>query len=279
MSRILITGALGHIGSKLIRELDHELVLLDDLSTQRYPSLFGLDHKFIQGDIRDVDLSFMKDIDIVVHLAAKTDAEASVDKRGEYFNVNVDGLQRIVDACVEYDCKLIFPSTTSINNDSPNNNYAESKKVAEDMLAQMDFPYVILRLGTIFGPSIGMRFHTAVNKFVWQAVHGQPITVWKTAMNQVRPYLDLNDCVESIKYIIANDMFDGKTYNVVTDNYTVEKIIDIIKERIPDLSISYVDSAIMNQKSYEVKHTLPNRIADGGLRIRTYETIDLFHEA
>ena len=45
--RIVVTGALGHIGSRLIRDLpghlrDAEIVMLDDLSTQRFPSLFNL---------------------------------------------------------------------------------------------------------------------------------------------------------------------------------------------------------------------------------------------
>ena len=50
---------------------------------------------------------------------------------------------------------------------------------------------VSCRFGTIFGASPGMRFHTAVNKFCWQAVMGQPITVWSTAYDQKRPYLEV----------------------------------------------------------------------------------------
>ena len=60
--------------------------------------------------------------------------------------------------------------------------------------------FITCRFGTIFGTSIGMRFHTAVNKFCWQAVIGQPITVWRTALHQYRPYLDLKDAVKAIVY-------------------------------------------------------------------------------
>ncbi|MDI6786230.1 MAG: SDR family oxidoreductase, partial [bacterium] len=110
------------------------------------------------------------------------------------------------------------------------------------------------RFGTIFGTSIGMRFHTAVNKFCWQAVMGQPITVWRTALNQKRPYLDLKDAVNAIRFIIQKDLFDGGVYNILTTNTTVGEIINIISSYIPDISIELVDTKIMNQLSYCVSN-------------------------
>ena len=65
--------------------------------------------------------------------------------------------------------------------------------------------YIILRLGTIVGISEGMRFHTAVNKFCYQAALNKPLTIWKTALNQKRPYLDLKDGVNSIIFIINKE--------------------------------------------------------------------------
>jgi UDP-glucose 4-epimerase len=111
---------------------------------------------------------------------------------------------------------------------------------------------VICRFGTIFGASPGMRFHTAVNKFCWQAVMGQPITVWRTAYDQKRPYLDLSDASRAIAFIIRKDLFDGRIYNVLTLNATVREIVDNILKLVPDHQISFVDSRIMNQLSYEV---------------------------
>ena len=112
--------------------------------------------------------------------------------------------------------------------------------------------YVTCRFGTIFGTSVGMRFHTAVNKFCWQAVMGQPLTVWKTAMDQKRPYLGVNDAVRAIKFIIEKDLFSGDNYNIVSSNYTVRDIIDSIRKSIPTLRVDLVESEIMNQLSYNV---------------------------
>jgi len=109
-----------------------------------------------------------------------------------------------------------------------------------------------MRLGTIFGTSIGMRFHTAINKFCWQAVTGQPITVWRTALDQRRPYLDLTDCVKAIEFVVQKDLFDGNIYNVLTLNATVREIVDIISANVDGVAIQYVDTRIMNQLSYTV---------------------------
>jgi len=277
--RILITGALGHIGSKLIHSLKpgmlEEVCLIDNLHTQRYCSLFnlpmGVEFKFIEEDICTADLDkYFKDIDVVIHLAAITDAASSFHRKEEVEEVNVFGTQKVANACLKNGCKMIFPSTTSIygtqddivDENSPESQlkpqspYAETKLKAENFLIKLGIEnklnFVICRFGTIFGTSIGMRFHTAVNKFTWQACLEKPITVWSTAMDQKRPYLDLKDAIRALLFIIEKDLFTNQVYNVVTVNSAVREIIDIIKESIPGIKIEYVDSKIMNQLTYLV---------------------------
>jgi len=97
-----------------------------------------------------------------------------------------------------------------------------------------------------------MRFHTAINKFVWQACTGQPITVWPTAMHQKRPYLDLGDAVRAIDFILQSRLFDGEIYNILTVNATVHQIIELIRAQVPEIAVQLVDSPIMNQLSYTV---------------------------
>jgi nucleoside-diphosphate-sugar epimerase len=97
-----------------------------------------------------------------------------------------------------------------------------------------------------------MRFHTAVNKFCWQAVMGQPLSVWRTAYEQKRPYLDLSDAVQALAFIVERNVFDGRVYNVLTLNATVREIVEAVRKFVPDVEVSFVDSPIMNQLSYEV---------------------------
>ena len=110
----------------------------------------------------------------------------------------------------------------------------------------------IFRFGTIFGISPGMRFHTAVNKFCWQASWEQPLTIWSTAYDQVRPYLDIEDATRAIIHVMKNNIFKGDIYNVLTFNASVSEIVEEIKKYKSNLIINKVDSKIMNQLSYEV---------------------------
>ena len=166
----------------------------------------------------------------------------------------------------------------------PQSPYAEYKLKSEQMLNDMSnqdgLKYIICRFGTIFGTSAGMRFHTAVNKFCWQAVMGEPLTVWKTAMNQKRPYLGVKDAVRSIKFIIENDLFNCTIFNILSCNSTVKQIIEIIKRKISKLNIELVETEIMNQLSYEVSC---EKFKNTGFKFTDdiqkgiFNTIDLFN--
>ena len=300
MKKILITGALGHIGSRLIHSIKpgeyDEIIMLDNLSTMRYASLFnlqkGVNFKFIEEDILEVDLNrLLESIDIVVHLAAITDATNSFQIKDKIESVNHIGTKNIAEVCIRQGVKLIFPSTTSVYGSqlevvdencsyeelNPQSPYAKYKLKSERMLSKMSknerLKFTTLRFGTIFGKSIGMRFHTAVNKFCWQAVMGHPLTVWETALNQKRPYLGVQDAINSIRFIIDNDIFNNQIYNVVSTNNTVSEIIKIIEEIVPELRINLTKSEIMNQLSYEVDSSkitdygfISNDLIDNGIR-------------
>ncbi len=283
MSTILITGGLGHIGSKLIHSIKprefNEVRIVDNLATQRYASLFNLPKKvnfrFFKKDILDESIfDITRDVDVVIHLAAITDAVSSFRNRDEVEKVNYKGTKIIVDACIENGSKLFFPSTTSVygvqkdlvdehcssKNLKPQSPYAEYKLKSEQMIKSLsknkNLKFVICRLGTIFGTSIGMRFHTAVNKFCWQAVMDKPLTIWSTALDQKRPYLGINDAIRAVRFILDKNLFNNKIYNVLSSNYTVGEIVDTIKKTCPNLNCQFVDSEIMNQLSYTVSKVL-----------------------
>jgi nucleoside-diphosphate-sugar epimerase len=279
MKRIVITGALGHIGSRFIHSIRPgmfaEVILLDNLSTQRYASLFNLPEdvpfRFVEADVCRAKLEeHTAGVDAVIHMAAITNAAESFKIQEEVERVNFEGTQRVAEACLKSRCKLIFPSTTSVYGTQeevvdehctvdelkPQSPYAESKLKAERLLQTLGrssgLPFAICRFGTIYGTSAGMRFHTAINKFCWQACVGQPITVWRTALHQKRPYLDLGDAVRALHFILDTDRFDGEVYNVLTENLTVQQIVDVLRKYVPGLHVEFVDSQIMNQLSYTV---------------------------
>ena len=119
--------------------------------------------------------------------------------------------------------------------------------------------YTTFRFGTISGVSKGMRFHTAVNRFCLDASLGKNIHVYKTALNQFRPYLSLDDAFKLFKFTIENNFFKNDIYNALSENCTVNDILNKIKKYKKDINIKFVSSPIMNQLSYHVDKKKLNR--------------------
>lgn len=307
--KVVITGALGHIGSALIRAIEpgnfERVVLFDDMLTQRYCSLFdlpdGVPYDFVEGDVLEQDLdALFEGADAVVHLAAITNAAASFDNQEQVERVNFEGTERVARACAKAGAGLVFLSTTSVYGVSegvvdeacseealqPQSPYATSKRNAEKLLQRMavedKLRSVTLRFGTIYGVSEGMRFHTAINKFVWQACMGLPLTVWKTALHQKRPYLDLKDAVRAIRFFLQPGRLDNEVYNVLTDNKTVGDIVERIRALVPDTKVNLVDSRIMNQLSYTVANDKVRKLGfgfEGNLETAIAESVKLLRNA
>ena len=308
--KIIITGAIGHIGSYIIRNLGiqfpmAEIIMIDNMMTQRFPSLFNLPpmgkYRFIEGDVTKMDLDIVfSGASVVIHLAAITDAAGSFDRAEELEENNYQSTVKVANACAKNGASLIALSSTSVYGTQnevvdedcskeelqPQSPYAVTKLKEEKLISKLSkengLRAIHCRFGTIFGVSPGMRFHTAVNKFCWQAVMGQPITVWSTAYDQKRPYLDLFDASRAIVFIIENNIFDGRIYNVLTQNYTVRQVVDTIQEFVPNLEVEFVDNNIMNQLSYEVscdRFKSQGFTFSGDLRRGIGETISLLKQA
>ena len=306
--KLLVTGGLGHIGSKLVREYakrdDIDLIrILDNFLVQRYCSLFNLPngkkYEFIEGDImNENDLKkALKNIDIVIHLASITDAPSTIAKPQETERVNFEGTKRVLDAAISAGAKkFLFPSSTSVYGEAegivdetfqdfkPSTPYAETKLASERLLQEIGkgdkIHAMVLRCGTVFGTSIGMRFHTAINKFCYLAALNRPLTVWDTALNSRRPYLGLNDCIRAFEFLEQHGK-SGEVYNVVTKNFSMQDVIDTIREFVPNLKIEITKSPIINQKPY---HAANEKIKSLGfefkdeLRNDVKETIELFRK-
>ncbi len=163
MSKVLVTGGAGYIGSHtvlLLLEAGREVVVLDNLtnsseeSLRRVQKLTGRELTFIEGDIRDADcldrLFADHDIDSVIHFAGLKAVGESVEKPLQYYDCNVVGTVRLLEAMERAGVRtLVFSSSATVYGDpasvpikedfplSATNPYGASKLHIEDMLRDL----------------------------------------------------------------------------------------------------------------------------------------------
>ena len=165
---------------------------------------------------------------------------------------------------VDEECKNLLPQ-------SP---YADVKLLEEKFLLKNKnkIKFISLRFGTVAGVSKGMRFHTAVNKFCFNAAMNIDIPVWNNAIDQYRPYLALSDAIKTIIFFIKKDIFNNQIYNVLTKNYTVRQILNTIKKNKYNLKIKKTNSQILNQNSYKVSKKKIDKL---GLKLKNNINSDI----
>ena len=131
-------------------------------------------------------------------------------------------MKNVINFCEKNNVELVHLSSTSVYGKQaklvdencekkylkPQSPYAKIKLIEENMLKKSNkLTYNTFRLGTIAGYSKGIRFHTAVNKFCLNAALNEKISVYKTAMNQYRPYLSIRDAFKLFKFCIEKNFF------------------------------------------------------------------------
>lgn len=276
---VLVTGGVGYLGSRLIRELpdhpqfsDETIRILDNFRQPRYHALWDLpaygDYEFVQADIRDEELidEATQDVSTVFHLAAITNAPETFDIPEKTREVNYKGGLTVYEKARENGvsefvnvstCSVYGRTEQKITEDfdcDPESPYGEAKLDAEqEMLARYDgdMGLTALRLGTVYGWTTGMRFDTVVDKFALLAATGQPLTVYEGAEDQKRPYLHVQDSVRSMLFAPAN-LGDGEAYNVVGQNGRLQDVVDAIERHFPSVDIGYTEAEQLNQLSYIV---------------------------
>ena len=224
-----------------------------------------------------------------------TNAEKSFGKEKEMFKNNLICLTTVMNFCNSNKVKLIHISSTSVYGKQadlvdetcekkylkPQSPYAKIKLIEENLLKkQKKLKYRSFRFGTIAGVSKGIRFHTAVNKFCFNAALNENITVYKTALHQYRPYLSLKDAFQVFKFCIDNNFFKNDIYNALSGNFTVNQILKKIRKIKKKIKITFVKAEIMNQLSYHVDDT---KLKNEGLKLNSNlekdikDTLNLFN--
>ncbi len=294
---LIITGGCGHIGSYIAENIYKikkikKTFIVDNLKSNRFNSLFNQKKKnklyFHMLDLNNQNsLDKFKNVKYVIHCASMTNAEKSFERKKEMYRNNLNCLKTVIKFCKKKQAKLIHLSSTSVYGKQakivdetcekkflkPQSPYAHIKILEENMLRR-DTKYLsfnTFRLGTITGVSPGIRFHTAVNKFCFNASINKNVEVYKTALDQFRPYLSLKDTFKVFEFCIRNNFYKNDIFNILSGNFTVRQILNKINKR-KKIKIKLVKSAIMNQLSY---HVSKNKIQSHGLILNSNISKDI----
>ncbi|HYS72427.1 MAG TPA: SDR family oxidoreductase [Thermoplasmata archaeon] len=278
---VLVTGGAGYLGSLLIRELPKSkafagdsIRVLDTMLRERYVSLWSLPkgarYEFLEGDVRNSDdvRRALADVDVVFSLSDITNAAISFDRKELTWDTNHKGVlnlfTRALNAGVRKfvytsTCSVYGPTASVVTEDAecnPASPYAESKLAAEREMhtraAAGGFDWTALRLGTVFGWTIGMRFDTIVNRFTYLAAQGRPLTVYDTAWQEKRPYVAAKDVIQAYRIAATEAKAKGQVFNVLHENSNMETIIGAIRTVFSFVDVTTTKTPSLNQLSYEV---------------------------
>ena len=255
LSKVLVTGAAGFIGSAVVRALNAQgtpVVALDALLDGLYPAkekiarfdflttLDGVDT--FQLDLRSDDLSVLpRDIEYVINEAAMPGLGLSWTAFDLYSSCNLSALSRLIEASSAWDLtKFIQISTSSVYGKSavgdenqeirPVSPYGVTKLAAEQLvlahLRDSGFPGMILRYFSVYGP--GQRPDMAYRKFIAKALAGEEITLLGSG-EQSRSNTYIDDCVAgTIQALSAGD--PGEVFNIAGgEERTINEALAIIE--------------------------------------------------
>lgn len=262
--KLLVTGGAGFIGSAVIRRAisEHSMSVINVDCLTYAANLDNLKdvagdpgYSFEQADIADEDA--MRDVfakhkpDAVMHLAAESHVDRSIDGPGDFIRTNINGTYVLLQAAREYldtaptevaeRFRFHHVSTDEVYGSlgdegkflettpySPRSPYSASK-ASSDMLVRawgetFGLPIVITNCSNNYGP---YQFpEKLIPVVILNALHGKTIPVYGDGKN-VRDWLYVDDHAEALLTVLAKGRL-GETYNIGGDNEMAN--IDLVRE-------------------------------------------------
>jgi UDP-glucose 4-epimerase len=212
--RILVTGGLGFVGSTLVDKLvilKHKVTIIDNLSS----TSSSKDYKnsaatYIIEDIQKISsINFTEHFDIIYHLAGLARIQPSFENPLAYVEVNISGTAMICELAKKHNAKLIYSSSSSINNGQFKTPYTFSKWGGEAVLKTWRECYnldaSICRFYNVYGsrePKTG-DYATVIRKFIRQYQNNKPLTIVGDG-EQRRDFTHVNDITEGLIKVASN---------------------------------------------------------------------------
>ena len=284
---VLITGGAGYLGTELVSLLaEHssvsKITVYDNLSHGRHGLFTGtpitgaqmIFHRKELLDSRSLKMA-LKDVDVVVHLAAKVSTPFAGGDPHAFQQVNHWGTAELSYALEESSVKkVIYASSASVygvsdtpktvqDKPSPNTSYAISKLHGESMLLRLkeQMQVVVVRCANIYGYSPSLRFDAVINRFVRQAFFEGRISVEGDGQ-QLRPFIHIRHAAEVFQKLVT-DFTESGVYNLVDKNRSIIDIANHLKDLRSDLEMIFIEQdmprvSLQVDPSPETKDLYPN---------------------
>jgi len=277
---IVITGGAGFVGRSLVDnllELGEKVTIFDNFSNSSRAEIQSLLKKgasLVEGDIRNLTelekcLSHCK---TVIHLAAQIDVQKSILNPKENYEINVEGTNNLLKACIKQNVKNIIAASSAAVYGNPNelpltessltipqSPYGESKLKMEQQLTDFskihNLNSISLRFFNIYGKGQTDAYAGVITKFMKNIKEDKPLIIFGDGSN-TRDFVFIDDVVNSIKCAIENiDGERGKCYNIAGGSFTsikeLAKIILSISGKILEIKFS-------SPKEGDISHSQAN---------------------
>ncbi|CAG0971188.1 dTDP-glucose 4,6-dehydratase [Methanosarcinales archaeon] len=255
--KLLVTGGLGFIGSNFIRHMlvkypGYEIINLDKQTYAGNPDNLKdieTNYTFIRGDICDSKVvnKLMEKVDHVVHFAAESHVDRSIEDASVFVKTNVLGTFTLLDAALRHNIrKFIHISTDEVYGSITRGSFVEtdiltpsspysSSKAGSDLLAQSYFithklPVIITRCTNNFGPY--QYPEKLIPLFITNLIENRKVPVYGTGKN-VRDWIYVLDHCKAVDFILHKGS-TGEIYNIgggaeKTNIEITKRILEMLK--------------------------------------------------
>jgi len=267
MSRYLVTGGAGFIGSHMVDALvtkGKRVRVLDNFSTGKRGNLSTVSGQIelIDGDVRNEAIcrQAMGGVEAVIHLAALHEVVRTVQCPMETHEVNVTGTLNLLLAARDAGVRrFVFASSSAVYGDNPviprteslqpspiSSPYAVSKLAGEHYCQLFSSLYgletVCLRFFNVYGPrqDAGSAYAAVIPKFIFALLAGTPPTIYGDG-EQSRDFTFIGDCVAATLAASEAPGLSGTVLNIGTgQRTTVNQLCAVTQQALrTDLSATY----------------------------------------
>lgn len=261
MSKVLITGGSGFIGSHLVEallKLGHDVRIIDDLSTgsiRNIEHLKGNPHfRYVLDTIinRNIMAELVDWSDEIYHLAAAVGVKLIVSNPVQTIETNIKGTEVVLEMARKKGKRTMIASTSEVYGKSAKARFSEDddvvlgpsfrarwsyacSKLIDEFLAfaywrEYGVPIIIARLFNVVGPRQTGRYGMVVPRFVKQALKGEPITVYGDG-TQRRCFTYVDDVVHALINLMAHPESTGGVFNIGSDEeMSILDLARLVKE-------------------------------------------------